>query len=149
MMARLAHCFGLGRGRSSQRTSPESRELAYLRKRVFKDRCPVCDGRLDGLHSLAHVGACPLPCPDETRGFINEVKRRQWSEVTRKFVILGDDKMFCDLIACPRGYGLLVWVELDLVGFIEQKVSFRERVDVGEVERVGGQTALTWIPFPG
>ena len=147
LMAHIAKLFGFGSGRSSRRIPVEIQELAYLRKRVFKDRCPVCERHLDVRHSLAHVGACSLPCPDETRGFINEVKERNWAEVTGGFAI-GDDKMFCDVVACPNGFGLLVWVELYLLHFIKQKVSHEERIDLGEVERIGGHTALTWLPFP-
>ena len=125
-----------------------AKELRYLQTRVLKNKCPVCEEGLDARHSLAHVAVCNFPGPDETRGFLKEVKAREWAEVTRPFcVTTSEDRMVCELIHCRNGYGLIVWVENNLVGFIDQRIIFSERIPVEEVARIGTYVPLVWIPF--
>jgi len=127
-----------------------ARELRYLQTRIFKNKCPVCEEGLDARHSLAHVGVCNFAGPDETRGFLKEVKAREWAEVTRPSSITTSlDRMVCELISCTNGYGLVVWVEIDLVGFIDQRTILSERIPVEEVARIGSYMQLVWTPFQG
>jgi hypothetical protein len=55
--------------------------------------------------------------------------------------------MVCELIHCPHGYGLIVWVEINIVGVIDQRTIFSERIPVEEVTRVGNYVQLVWLPF--
>jgi hypothetical protein len=85
-----------------------------------------------------------------TRGFLKEVKAHEWADVTQPFLVTtGEDRMVCELIQCMNGYGLVVWIETSAVGFIEQRVIFRERIPVEEVTRIGSHVQLAWMPFLG
>jgi hypothetical protein len=79
---------------------------------------------------------------------LKEVKVREWAEVIRPFcVTTSQDRMMCELIYCTNGYGLVVWVENNLVSFIDQRTIFSERISVEEVARIGNYVPLAWIPF--
>ena len=108
----------------------------------------MCEEGLDARHSLAHVGVCNFAGPDETRGFLKEVKAHEWAEVTKPFLVTtSEGRMVCELIHCTNGYGLVVWVEIDLVGFIDQRTILSERIPVEEVARIGSYVNLVWIAF--
>ena len=125
-----------------------AKELRYLRSRILKNKCPVCEEDLDARHSLAHVAVCNYPGPDEARGFLKEIKARDWAIVTRPFLVTtSEDRMVCELIHCTNGYGLVVWVENNLVGFIDQRTIFSGRIPVEEVASIGNYKQLVWTPF--
>jgi hypothetical protein len=125
-----------------------AKELQYLQTRVLKNKCPVCEEGLDARHSLAHVGVCNFAGPDETRGFLKEVKAHEWAEVTQPFLVTNsEDRMVCELIHCANGYALVVWVETNVVGLIDQRIIFSERILVEEITRISSYVQLSWMPF--
>ena len=126
-----------------------AKELRYLEAHVLKNKCPVCDEGLDVRHSIAHVAVCNFPGPDETRGFLKEVQARDWAAVSRPFLVTtSEDRMVCELIRCMSGHGLIVWVEINRLGIIDQRVIFSERVPAEEVAKIGNYVQLVWLPFP-
>ncbi len=117
----------------------------YLRKWIFKDRCPVCSGKLGFRHSVAHVGSCNFNGPALWSGFLSEVKNGQWSKVVEPFSRLTSmDMMACELLRYPKAKVVCVWVEVDLVMAGDQYLVYFERVAEYDVSKIEEVTSIVW-----
>ena len=132
-----------------------SERAAFLRKWIFKARCPVClrdlNARhfiLNAQHAIAHVGSCNFNGPNLSNGFLRQVKNRDWSEVIKPFTRMTSmDMMSCELLRCPDALAIAVWVEVDLALGGDQFLAYLERIDEYELSQIEQVTALSWIRF--
>ena len=122
--------------------------VSYLSKAIFKRICPVCRDSLDARHGAAHVGSCNFNGPNLSNGFLREVKTGQWDEVAKSFERLTSmDMMACEVLRCPRGLCLTVWVEVDLAIGGDQYLVYAERIDEYELSKIEQVTSLKWLSF--
>lgn len=120
----------------------------YLEKWIFKKVCPVCRRRLDSRHSAAHVGSCNFNGPNLSNGFLQEVKNREWNKVSEPFVRLESmDMMACEVVRCPDGLSLTVWVEVDLAIGGDQYLVYTELIEEYDLQQIERVIDLKWIPF--
>jgi len=121
---------------------------AFLRKHIFKTRCPVCLRTLNLRHAIAHVGSCNFNGPSLSNGFLAQVKSRDWAEVIKPFTRLtSHDLMACEVLRCPDSLALAVWVEVDLAIGGEQYLAYFERIDDYDLSRIEQAAPLRWRRF--
>ena len=128
---------------------------AFLRKWIFKARCPVClrdlnaqHVILNAQHAIAHVGSCNFNGRNPSNGFLRQVKNRDWSEVIKPFTRMTSmDMMSCELLRCPDALAITVWVEVDLAIGGDQFLAYLERIDEYELSQIEQVTALSWSRF--
>ncbi len=120
----------------------------YLQRWILHGRCPVCQHNLDATHSAAHVGSCNFPGPNPQNGFLQDVMARNWPEVVHPFERLSSmDLMACEVIECPKGFALLVWVEVDLVIGGDQYAIHTELIKNADVNQLEKFVKLQWMSF--
>jgi hypothetical protein len=79
---------------------------------------------------------------------LQQVKDRRWREVVQPFSrITSMDLMSCELVRCPAGLALAVWVEVDLAVAGDQYMIHSERIDEPELAEIQLGTAFKWVPF--
>ena len=127
----------------------ELSELAnFLRKWIFKTRCPVCLSTLNFRHSIAHVGSCNFNGPCLSNGFLGQVKIRDWAEVAQPFTRLTSmDLMACEVLRCPESLALVVWVEVDLAIGGDQYLAYLERINAYDLSQIEQVTPVSWARF--
>jgi hypothetical protein len=120
----------------------------YLRRWILHGHCPVCQHKLDANHSVTHVGSCNFPGPNPENGFIADIRARNWGEIVKPFFrIPSQDMMSCDVIHCPQGFALLVWVEVDLVLAGDQYPVYIEQIEENEMRRLSEFVEPRWQRF--
>jgi hypothetical protein len=129
-------------------TSEDEQWTSYLSKWILRGRCPVCFDDLGCRHAIAHIGSCNFNGPNLSNGFLKEVKNRQWQEIIEPFDRLSSmDMMACEVVRCPSGLTLIVWVEVDLAIAGDQYLVYSERIDEYEVSQIQQVTPLNWVSF--
>jgi hypothetical protein len=142
-------------GSMDQIDTEKSERANYLRKLIFKSRCPVCLRELNAWHvisnvqhAVAHVGSCNFNGPNLSNGFLRQVKNREWSEVIEPFTRMTSmDMMSCELLRCPDSLAIAVWVEVDLAIGGDEYLAYLERIDEYDLSRIERVTALCWTRF--
>jgi hypothetical protein len=56
--------------------------------------------------------------------------------------------MVCDIVDCPLGHGLVVWVEVDEIMSIDQRAILRQRMQPDEAAAISAHKQLNWAAFP-
>jgi hypothetical protein len=131
-----------------QSDNAETQWTSYLSKTILKGRCPVCLHDPTWRHSIAHIASCNFNGPNLANGFLTQVKNRDWQNVIQQFSRLSSmDMMACEVIRCPSGLALIVWVEVDLVIGGDQYLIYTERIDEYTLSQVQQLTPLEWISF--
>ena len=125
-----------------------SESAAFLRKRIFKTRCPVCLNTLNFRHAITHVGSYNFNGPSLSNGFLEQVKSRDWAEVVKPLARLTTkDLMACEVLRCPESLALAVWVEVDLVFGGDQYLAYLERINDYDLSRIEQVAPLRWARF--
>ena len=129
-------------------STSESQWVHYLSKRILKGICPVCLNRLNARHAVAHIGSCNFNGPNLANGFLAEVKNRKWDNLIEPFARLtSKDMMACEVVRCPSGWDLIVWVEVDLAIAGDQYLIYTERIGEYELSQIEQVTSLHWVSF--
>jgi hypothetical protein len=125
-----------------------SERATFLRKRIFKAKCPVCVSDLNARHTVAHVCSCNFSGPSLLNGFLRQVKNREWRDVVQPFSRLTSmDLMACEVLRCPSAMAIVVWVEVDLVFGGDQYLAYFERIDEYDLEQIEQVVPLNWTRF--
>ena len=139
--------------RSMTQIEAEGLERAdFLRKWIFKSRCPACLRDLNARHvisnaqhAIAHLGSCNFNGPSLSNGFLRQVKNGEWSEVVQPFARMTSmDMMSCELLRCPDALAILVWVEVDLAIAGDQYLAYLERIDEYALSQIEQVAPLRW-----
>ena len=141
----LTKLFGVFRSRPR---SELEQWAAYINRWILRGECPVCHHELDSHHRVSHIASCNFNGPNPENGFLGEVKARDWEAIIKPFDRLTSmDLMACEAVSCPRGFAIVVWVEVDQGGGGAQYPIYTERIEETVLDALREHVDPVWQEF--